>query len=778
MPNELLRELQETLDSLDVPARIVRGELIVDEQRRSVEILERAHPTPAELARLVTNQEVDLQVVVADRLSAAAKQTLRDQGFGWIDRRGHARVWASGVRIDTTFPSPAGVATRAAPTRFTPAVREVAFAILMEPTQRPSPRRLGGMLHRSPGYVSTILTGLAENGLLDDDGRALIPELFWALSSAWPAEWTYLDDDPSVITSRVDTLTSGPHAALAWGAPLLSGADETVHLVLADKHSIRTVLNTARVSARPSRARSAIQAVGPIFRLAWVDAERGRLAHPLLTALDLSVDARGRESIGSWRANDPVLGLVATLEVFEHTGWIQENWIEQLLSRSLSDEMWGAAARACWSNEPEGLAVIFQHRDTPSAIRKAVRHRLDEYIARGEYQFKRVLRFAPSLAAEKRYHLTLDTLSPTDRADDRIRCQIALGFSEGSPRGAIRSGAAAILNGEVKSDSWAQASLAHYLLRLSDIGDLLSHDVEALEEMIEVPQDEPEFKWTEWTSGPDPLWKALTDRVKETASVSRSARRQLLQSILGEDLASQAVPLVELLRHADPDELPSILQPIENAAQAINDLHIRAKVLAEASTFADDSSRSGFLDSATTAGRAAVYQTASSLLAGPDAGGIRGLLEVVTKLRGSRREDLLAEITEHWLGWLNPANVKHQNDKRRRDRRMMFHHGGDDTLPLVRLLTTAGMTDELQQVFEAIRATGAEHGNVLEGYLSMGAWPALSEGDLEMAGLYVDQARRPSAWSLEHRELNDEASTPPDGAVFPDHLVGYRNAWR
>ncbi len=49
-------------------------------------------------------------VVVADRISEAGRDVLRRAGWGWLDRRGHLRLWASGVRIESPLPGSAGVA--------------------------------------------------------------------------------------------------------------------------------------------------------------------------------------------------------------------------------------------------------------------------------------------------------------------------------------------------------------------------------------------------------------------------------------------------------------------------------------------------------------------------------------------------------------------------------------------------------------------------------------------------------------------------------------------
>src|ERR1700685_1176137 len=59
-----------------------------------------AHPTPAEAEELTGSADMG----VADRVSAAARERLDDAGVGWLDRRGHLRVVAPGLIIDTDVP--------------------------------------------------------------------------------------------------------------------------------------------------------------------------------------------------------------------------------------------------------------------------------------------------------------------------------------------------------------------------------------------------------------------------------------------------------------------------------------------------------------------------------------------------------------------------------------------------------------------------------------------------------------------------------------------------
>ena len=72
------------------------------DSRHAFLLIGRAHPTPADLTALVrSGGGRGPVVVVADRISDAGRDVLRADGWGWLDRRGHLRLWAPGLRIES-----------------------------------------------------------------------------------------------------------------------------------------------------------------------------------------------------------------------------------------------------------------------------------------------------------------------------------------------------------------------------------------------------------------------------------------------------------------------------------------------------------------------------------------------------------------------------------------------------------------------------------------------------------------------------------------------------
>ncbi|MBU6215903.1 MAG: hypothetical protein KGR17_04805, partial [Acidobacteria bacterium] len=102
---ELLDELAVALQAVGLGCRIDGDAVVVDGTRVVPFMVLRAHPTPADLNQLVQeHRRRSPAVVVADRISEPGRGVLRDAGWGWLDRRGHVRLWASGARIDSAVP--------------------------------------------------------------------------------------------------------------------------------------------------------------------------------------------------------------------------------------------------------------------------------------------------------------------------------------------------------------------------------------------------------------------------------------------------------------------------------------------------------------------------------------------------------------------------------------------------------------------------------------------------------------------------------------------------
>lgn len=799
----IIEEVTSAMRAVGVEVALDGPHLVIDGNILDIEVIERAHPTPADLERIEPARDNQLRIVVADRISGTGRDVLRSRSIGWLDRRGHLRLWARGLRLEVPFTpivTPAGRRV----TSVTPAVRDVVFAMLTNPVIKPSPRGLGALLERSPGYVSTILTGLAEDGLLDDNGFPLLPDLFWMIASHWPTDWVYLADSPDFVASICKGLVTGGSAAARWGAPLLPSASETIHMQLASDLDLRRVLERSTQSARRNKAQTAVRVLGPLYALAGVASTGNRVAGPLLCALDLAVDQRGRETISGWRARNIDLGVVAYLEIARRVGFTG-TWmsiVDEVMARPISTSASEALAAYGWS-QPRVLGEMFQHPATHESLRQALLQRLEALVEVDVAAAATAVHAAPSLAIVEPFR-SLSASSPRKARDrmeglaDEASVNVQQAFRDGGTVAAATALLAiadqlcrAVAEADELSNGqelWERSALAAFLMRAGGIADYSGHIRDALSEIAKTPRrgaGRNHLGWTQWSSGPQPQWMELAKRARNLRSASAATRRQLVAEISSAELADQAIPLCELLRDATIAERQPMLDGILAAAQAMPDLHLRAKVLAEASQFAEGLFQTRLLDAALAAGRAAVRQTGGSLVVGPEHGGIHGLLEVVPHLSGSRRKDVLSETAALWIEWVNPDPTDLITSRRRRpDRRMLFDGAGDSTRPLISWLAEEGLAIELRLVLSTIREVAGNDGNALEVMLAYGAWPTLLDGDIEVAAAFVAETRAGSPYMTERRaeHVGDTAvagDAPPYLIPdFPDELLGFRNVWQ
>jgi len=130
---DLAREVGDALRALGLDVREVDGALTVDGTPVALNIVDRAHPTPADLGQLVDElRGRHPAVVVADRISDPGREVLRRTGWGWLDRRGHVRVWTPGLRVEAPFAGRAGERPRST-NPWTTVGLEVAVAALITP---------------------------------------------------------------------------------------------------------------------------------------------------------------------------------------------------------------------------------------------------------------------------------------------------------------------------------------------------------------------------------------------------------------------------------------------------------------------------------------------------------------------------------------------------------------------------------------------------------------------------------------------------------------------
>jgi hypothetical protein len=266
-------------------------------------------------------------VVVADRITADARQELRAAGWGWLDTRGHLRLAASGLLVDTDVPAATRLPRRREPFAGKVGI-EVASALLLNPDQVVAIRPLANEISRAPSSVSDVVAAFRDADLITPAGQPRTPELFWELASLWrPTEFDVAAEprDGGLLSAlRVnfdDFETAGwalsdSRAAAVYGAPIAIRSIHPPVLYLPDERVMRRaaqLLGPAREHTTPA----AVLRVAPTplvcthrqdpvnFPGNW-NSEIWPMTRPLFVALDLAQDpGRGREILDSWNPPGP-----------------------------------------------------------------------------------------------------------------------------------------------------------------------------------------------------------------------------------------------------------------------------------------------------------------------------------------------------------------------------------------------------------------------------------------------------------------------------------------
>jgi DNA-binding transcriptional ArsR family regulator len=261
-------------------------------------------------------------MVVADRVTEAARKLLAEHRFGYYDLRGRIVLRSSSLVIDAEV-SP--VVTRGEPAKGLSgkAGLGVAAVLLMEPSEGVGIRELSRRLGRSASTVSQVLAAFRRDHLVDDTNTVTDSRLFWQLAERWPTGRTYLANppDPGDTTGVAKALRFGlgdvenetgwaltdTAAAAAYGAPVAVRADQVLNFFVPDQALLRRATTLLGSAPTPAQAHAAVR-VAPVTaacaRRVDLLPERWRwpLAHPLFVALDLAQDeGRGREILDAWQ---------------------------------------------------------------------------------------------------------------------------------------------------------------------------------------------------------------------------------------------------------------------------------------------------------------------------------------------------------------------------------------------------------------------------------------------------------------------------------------------
>ena len=239
-------------------------------------------------------------VVVADRISAVARQQLTDAGVAWLDRRGHLWMRVPGIYVNADVPSTAAPPSPRVVDALSGTGFDVCLSLLESPDVPVGVNELARKIGRSPGRVSEILSALRREGLVESGNRPIVPELFWEVADSWRPRWIPLATEPNPEPADRYRL-SGTAGALALGAPIAAGTNRP-QLYVADDTDIAAIAAAYGASGGGTAAEIAVcpstyvQSVAPVvFRGGFP------VATATVVALDLAGDkARGREILEGW----------------------------------------------------------------------------------------------------------------------------------------------------------------------------------------------------------------------------------------------------------------------------------------------------------------------------------------------------------------------------------------------------------------------------------------------------------------------------------------------
>lgn len=256
-------------------------------------------------------------LVVADVVTGPVAAAFREQQISWLDRRGHLRLEAPGLLIETDVtPRP----RQAAKDDHVPddpfgrgrSTVEVALALLLSPDDVPGVREVAREVDLAPSTVSAARHRLQRASLVTDEGAPLLPELFWELAGRWRPRWyplaTAPDTRPTEAFAEGGWIATGDVAAAAYGAPLAVGAAAPVSYYVESPTELRRARH-ALGDADPAEARGHVAVAasrlihtraGNVSSMA-VPWTAGPFAPYVVVALDLASDpSRGREIVTSW----------------------------------------------------------------------------------------------------------------------------------------------------------------------------------------------------------------------------------------------------------------------------------------------------------------------------------------------------------------------------------------------------------------------------------------------------------------------------------------------
>ena len=332
MEQDAIEGLVEALGRIGVVTIVLATEQLSDEmhadavveaagQRFDVEVKSVVTAAHGALLAATASRDEPL-IVVADRIAADAKRSLREAAVNYFDRRGELRIVSPPLFVDTLVESALPMAGGRSGSLDSQVAKEVAIACLLTPDRPHGVRQIARYIGRAPSAASSAMAGLRDDGLLASAGEAMVPDLFHALLTVWQRRAVLLATLPDTGAREARRLGLGidepedstgwaltdTRAAASWGIPIVAAGDYPPDFYVPSESAFRAARSRLGEATNPS-SRACTVAVAPV-RLACLrrvdhshtTGEQWPVGNHIVVALDIAQDrARGLEALEQWK---------------------------------------------------------------------------------------------------------------------------------------------------------------------------------------------------------------------------------------------------------------------------------------------------------------------------------------------------------------------------------------------------------------------------------------------------------------------------------------------
>ena len=267
-----------------------------------------------ELAAFV--HEGRLAVLVADQISAGLRAELNRVGVGWLDRRGHLKLTAPGMVVDSDVApdrrEPRTTSAAEAPVTGRSGMAAAA-ALLLAPDGPMSASQIARIAGVNASSVTRALGRMLEGFVVTREQRGqyrpVVPDLFTALAEVWPrrartVRWSVAARTPPARffdseLSHPGWAVAGARGAISWGANLVVTADYPLALYAPNELRLRQAEQVFGTETG-EQVLVSVDPIGLVSSTRYQSDFFVPRAHPLFCALDLTATARDREELDRW----------------------------------------------------------------------------------------------------------------------------------------------------------------------------------------------------------------------------------------------------------------------------------------------------------------------------------------------------------------------------------------------------------------------------------------------------------------------------------------------